>query len=111
MDYTGNGIQNWFLKEIELFIYYVKGPLRGHFMEIPKNHTFSPWIGNTCLCIAYDTALKARTAKLKRIVHTFHDQTCAFRVGLKEIIVPSSIKKQALVELYSNQDYLKTFVN
>ena len=34
-----------------------------------------------------------------------HDQTSAFRVGLKEIIVPSSIKKQALVELYFNQDF------
>ena len=48
MDYTGNGIQICFLKEVELFIYYVKGPLRGLLQEIPENHPFSPWIGNTC---------------------------------------------------------------
>ena len=40
MDFTGNGIQNWFLKEIELFIYYVKRPLRCLLKEIPKSHLF-----------------------------------------------------------------------
>ena len=68
MEYTGNGIQNCFLKEIELFIYYVKAPLRGLLKEIPENHPFSPWIGNTCLCIAYDIAFEVQTAKIKRIV-------------------------------------------
>ena len=67
MEYTGNGIQNWFLKEIKLFTYYVKAPLQG----LLKKSPVSPWIGNTCLCIAYDTAFKAQTAKLKRIVDTF----------------------------------------
>ena len=46
MDYTGNAIQNWFLKEIELFVYYVKRPLRGLLQEIPKSHLFSSWIEN-----------------------------------------------------------------
>ena len=41
MEYTGNGIQNWILKEIELFIYYVKAPLRGLLKEIPENHLLS----------------------------------------------------------------------
>ena len=68
MDYTGNGIQNWFLKEIELFIYYVKRPLRDLLKEILKNHLFSPWIENTCLCIAYYIAFTVRTIKLKGIV-------------------------------------------
>ena len=40
MEYTGNGIQNWFLKEIKLFTYYVKAPLRGLLKEIPENHLF-----------------------------------------------------------------------
>ena len=56
MDLTGNGIQKWFLKEIEIFIYYVKRPLRGLLKEIPKNDLFSPGIENTCLCLAYDIA-------------------------------------------------------
>ena len=56
MDLTGNGIQKWFLKEIEIFIYYVKRPLRGLLKEIPKNHLFSPGIENTCLCLANDIA-------------------------------------------------------
>ena len=56
MEYTGNEIQNWFLKEIELFIYYVEGPLRGPLKEIPENHPFSPGIENTCLYIRYDRA-------------------------------------------------------
>ena len=69
MDFTGNGIQNWFLKEIELFIYYVKRPLRGLLKEIPKIHLFSPWIENTCLCIAYVIAFTVQTIKLKRTVN------------------------------------------
>ena len=69
MDYTGNGIQNWFLKEIEWFIYYVKRPLRGLLKEIPKIHLFSPWIENTCLCTAYDIAFTVQTINLKRIVN------------------------------------------
>ena len=69
MDFTGNGIQNWFLKEIELFIYYVKRPLRGLLKEIHNSHLFSPWIENTCLYIAYDIAFTVQTIKLKRIVN------------------------------------------
>ena len=69
MDYTGNGTQNWFLKEIEIFIYYVERPLRGLLKEIPKNHLFSPWIGNICLCIAYDIAFTVETIRLKIIVN------------------------------------------
>ena len=67
MDYTGNGIQNWFLKDIEIFTYYVKIPLRGLLKEIPKNPLFSPWIGNICLCIAYDKAFTVETLRLKII--------------------------------------------
>ena len=67
MDHTGNGIQNWFLKDIEIFIYYVKIPLRGLLKEIPKNPLFSPWIGNICLCIAYDIAFTVETLRLKII--------------------------------------------
>ena len=70
MDYTGNGIQNWFLKEIELFIYYVKRPLRGLLKEIHKSHLFSPWIENTCLYIAYDIAFTVQKIKLKRTLNT-----------------------------------------
>ena len=69
MDLTGNGIQNCSLKEIEIFIYYVKRPLRGLLKEIPKNHLFSPEIENTCLCLAYDIAFTVQTIKLKRIVN------------------------------------------
>ena len=69
MDYTGKGIQNWFLKEIELFIYYVKAPLRGLLKEIPENHLFSPWIEKTCLCIAYGIAFTVQKTNLKRIVN------------------------------------------
>ena len=69
MDFTGNGIQNYFLKEIELFIYSVKRTLRGLLKEIPKNHLFSPEIENTCLCLAYDIAFTVQTIKLKRIVN------------------------------------------
>ena len=67
MEYTGNGIQNWFLKDIEIFIYYVKIPLRGLLKEIPKNPLFSPCIGNICLCIAYDIAFTVETLRLKII--------------------------------------------
>ena len=66
---TGNGIQNWFLKEIELLVYYVKRPLGGLLKEIPKNHCFSSWIENTCLCIAYGIAFTVQTINLKRIVN------------------------------------------
>ena len=59
MEYTGNEIQNWFLKEIELFIYYVEGPLRGPLKEIPENHPFSPCIEKTSMCIGYAMAFKA----------------------------------------------------
>ena len=69
MEYTGNGIQNWFLKEIEWIIYYVKRPLQGLLKEIPEIHLFSPWIGNTCLCIAYDIAFTVQAINLKRIVN------------------------------------------
>ena len=69
MDYTGKGIQNWFLKEIELFVYYVKRPLRGLLQEIPKNPLFSPWNEKTCLCIAYDIAFTVKTIILKRNVN------------------------------------------
>ena len=58
---------NWFLKKI---IYYVKRPLRGLLKEIPKIHLFSPWIENTCLCIAYVIAFTVQTIKLKRTVTT-----------------------------------------
>ena len=64
MVYTGNGIQNWFLKEIELFVYYVKRPLRGLLKEISKNPLFSPWIENNCLCIAYGIAFTIKTISL-----------------------------------------------
>ena len=64
MDFTGNGIQNWFLKEIELLVYYVKRPLRGLLQEIPRNHLFSSWIENTCLCIAYGKAFTVQTISL-----------------------------------------------
>ena len=67
--YTENGIQNWFLKEIECIIYYVKRPLRGLLKEIPKIHLFSPWIENTCLCIAYDIAFTVQTINLKGILN------------------------------------------
>ena len=59
-----------FFKEIELFIYYVKRPLRGLLKEIPKIHLFSPWIENTYLCIAYVIAFTVQTIKLKRTVNT-----------------------------------------
>ena len=72
MDYRGNGTQNQFLKEIELLVYYVKRPLRGLLKEIPKNHLFSPWIGNSHLCIAYDKAFTVKTIILKRIVNNKH---------------------------------------
>ena len=72
MDFTGNGIQNWVLKEIELFIYYVKRPLRGLLKEIHKSHLFSPWIENTRLFIAYDIAFTVETIILKRIVNNKH---------------------------------------
>ena len=72
MDYTGNGTQNRFLKEIELLVTYVKRPLRGLLKEIPKNHLFSPWIGNSRLCIAYDKAFTVKTIILKRIVNNMH---------------------------------------
>ena len=61
-----------FFKEIELFIYYVKRPLRGLLKEIPKNHLFSPWIENSCLCIACDIAFTVKTIILKRIVNNMH---------------------------------------
>ena len=69
MDYTGNGTQNRFLKEIELLVYYVKRPLRGLLKEIPKIHLFSPWTENTCLFIAYVIAFTVQTIKLKRTVN------------------------------------------
>ena len=69
MDYTGNGIQNWFLKGIELIVYYVRKPLRGLLQEIPENPLFSPWIEKTCLCIAYDIAFTVKTIILKRNVN------------------------------------------
>ena len=47
MEYTGNGIQNLFLKEIELFIYYVKAPLRGLLKEImSKIARKGTWMGD-----------------------------------------------------------------
>ena len=73
MDYTGNGIQNWFLKEIELFVYFVKRPLRGLLKEIIKNLLFSPWIEKTCLCIAYDIAFTVKRIILKRNVNNKHE--------------------------------------
>ena len=82
MDYTGNAIQNWFLKEIELFVYYVKRPLRGFLMEIIKNPLFSPWIEKTCLCIAYDIAFTVRTIILKIIVNNKHVYVIIFRIRL-----------------------------
>ena len=56
MEYTGNGIQNWFLKEIELFIYYVKAPLRGLLKEIPENHLFHLGL-ETPACVLHMTQL------------------------------------------------------
>ena len=81
MDYTGNGTQNRFLKEIELLVYYVKRPLRGLLKEIPKNHLFSPWIENTRLFIAYDIAFTVKTIILKRIVNNKHVYII-FRISL-----------------------------
>ena len=81
MDYTGNGIQNWFLKEIELFVYYVKRPLRGLLKEIIKNLLFSPWIEKTCLCIAYDIAFTVKRIILKRNVNNKHEYII-FRITL-----------------------------
>ena len=72
MDYRGNGTQIRFLKEIELLVTYVKRPLRGLLKEIPKNHLFSPWIENSCLCIACDIAFTVKTIILKRIVNNMH---------------------------------------
>ena len=69
MVYTGNGNQNWFLKEIELLVYYVRRPLRGLLKEIPENHLFSSCIEKTCLCIAYGIAFTVQTTNLKRIVN------------------------------------------
>ena len=57
----GNGIQNWFLQEIESLVYYVKRPLRGFLKEISKNHLFSSWIENTCLCIVFGKAFSVQT--------------------------------------------------
>ena len=56
MEYTGNGIQNWFLKEMALFIYYVKAPLRGLLKEIPENHLFHLGL-ETPACILHLTQL------------------------------------------------------
>ena len=56
MEYTGNGIQNWFLKEIILFTYYVKAPLRGLLKEIPENHLFHLGL-ETPACILHLTQL------------------------------------------------------
>ena len=66
MVYTGNGNQNWFLKDIELIVYYVRRPLRGLLKEIPENHLFSSWIEKTCLCKAYGIAFTVQTTNLKR---------------------------------------------
>ena len=52
----GNGIQTWFLKEIELFIYYVKAPLRGLLKEIPENHLFHLGL-ETPACVLHLTQL------------------------------------------------------
>ena len=81
MDYTGNGIQNWFLKEIELFVYYVKRPLRGLLKEIIKNLLFSPWIEKTCLCKAYDIAFTVKRIILKRNINNKHEYII-FRITL-----------------------------
>ena len=56
MEYTGNGIQNWFLKEIKLFTYYVKAPLRGLLKEIPENHLFHLGL-ETPACVLHLTQL------------------------------------------------------
>ena len=56
MEYTGNGIQNWFLKEIILFTYYVKAPLRGLLKEIPENHLFHLGL-ETPACVLHMTQL------------------------------------------------------
>ena len=56
MEYTGNGIQNWFLKEMALFIYYVKAPLRGLLKEIPENHLFHLGL-ETPACVLHMTQL------------------------------------------------------
>ena len=56
MEYTGNGIQNWFLKEIKLFTYYVKAPLRGLLKEIPENHLFHLGL-ETPACVLHMTQL------------------------------------------------------
>ena len=82
MDYTGNGTQNQFLKEIELLVYYVRRLLRGLLKELPKNHLFSPWIEKSCLCIAYDIAFTVRTIILKRIVNNKHVYVMIFRIRL-----------------------------
>ena len=56
MEYTGNGIQNCFLKEIKLFTYYVKAPLRGLLKEIPENLLFHLGL-ETPACILHLTQL------------------------------------------------------
>ena len=56
MEYTGNGIQNCFLKEMALFIYYVKAPLRGLLKEIPENHLFHLGL-ETPTCVLHMTWL------------------------------------------------------
>ena len=86
MDYTGNGIQNWFLKEIEIFVYYVKRPVRGLLKETTKNLLFTPWIEKTCLCRAYDIAFTVKRIILKRNVNNKHEYiiiriTLGYRLG------------------------------
>ena len=56
MVYTGNGNQNWFLKDIELIVYYVRRPLRGLLKEIPENHLFHLGL-ETPTCVLHMTWL------------------------------------------------------
>ena len=81
MDYTGNGIQNWFLKDIEIFVHYVKRPVRGLLKETTKNLLFTPWIEKTCLCRAYDIAFTVKRIILKRNVNNKHEYII-FRITL-----------------------------
>ena len=62
MDYTGNGIQNWFLKEIELFIYYVKAPLQASLRRYLKITLFHLGL-ETPVCVLHMTQLELSRLK------------------------------------------------
>ena len=106
MVYTGNGNQNWFLKDIELIVYYVRRPLRGLLKEIPENHLFSSLIEKTCLCKAYGIAFTVQTTNLKRIVNN-KPVYIIFRI-IFPLFLDTLQKKRDLPDLFGSRRNLAT---